>query len=154
MSQQNVQPIPQGYHTVTPYLIVKDANQAIAFYKKAFNAKEIMRFNKPDGRIGHAEIQMGDSRIMLADEFPQMQAHSPAFHQGSPVKLHLYVSDVDTLFQQAVAAGAKVIRPLADQPYGDRSGGLLDPEGHSWFLATHQKDMTESELQSSLNHSS
>ena len=146
MTNQSVNPVPEGYHTVTPYLIMKDASAAIRFYETAFNANERMRFNKPDGRIAHAEIQIGDSIIMLADEFPEMQAHSPIFYEGSPIKIHLYVTDVDVLFQQAVDAGAKVIRPLADQFYGDRSGAVMDPEGYTWFIATHKKDMTENEV--------
>src|SRR3989338_1709273 len=124
MSKTKASPIPEGYHTVTPYLFVKDGLAALDFYHRAFNAKEMVRFMKPDGRLGHEEIKIGDSMIMLADEFPEMHAYSPSHYKGSPVMLHLYVPDVDALFQQAVAAGAKVVQPVEDQFYGDRSGGI------------------------------
>ncbi len=123
----NAKPIPEGYHTATPYLIIKDAAQAIEFYKKAFGATEVMRFAQPDGKIGHAEIQIGDSHIMLADEFPEMGARSPQSLGGSPVSILLYVEDVDAQAKLAVAAGAKVVRPVKDQFYGDRSGSFEDP---------------------------
>ncbi len=142
-----VKPIPDGYHAVTPYLIVKGAAQAIEFYKKAFGAVEIMRFPGPDGRVGHAEIQLGDSRVMLADEHPQMGAVSPQTVGGTPVGLCLYVKDVDAVAQQAVAAGAKVERPVQDQFYGDRSGTFADPFGHKWTVATHKEDVTPEEMQ-------
>src|SRR5436305_9993552 len=120
----SVKPIPEGYHTATPYLVMKDAAKAIEFYKKAFGATEIMRFPGPGGKIGHAEIRIGDSPIMLADEHPEMDAQGPRSLGGSPVGIMLYVEDVDAVVQQAVAAGAKVDRPVKDQFYGDRSGGL------------------------------
>ncbi len=123
--------LPEGYNTVTPYLIVKNAKEMIRFYEKAFGAKERLRFEQPDGRIGHAEIEIGNSVIMLADEFPEENALSPFSCQGSPVKIHLYVPDVDTFFKQAVNAGATVIRPIEDQFFGDRSGGLEDPSKHA-----------------------
>ncbi|HEY2456819.1 MAG TPA: VOC family protein [Candidatus Acidoferrum sp.] len=141
-----VKPIPEGYHTATPYLIVTGAAKAIEFYKSAFGADEIMRMPQPDGRIGHAEIKIGDSTIMLADEFPEMGARSPQSLGGSPVSILLYVEDVDTVFAQAVAAGAKVQRPLADQFYGDRTGGVTDPFGHVWYIATHTEDVSEEEM--------
>lgn len=141
-----VKPIPEGYHTLTPYLIIKGAADAIEFYKQAFNAIEIMRMPQPDGRIGHAQIKIGDSQIMLADEFPEMNAYGPQEGVRSPVMLHLYVEDVDSLFNQAVAAGASVLRPLQDQFYGDRSGGLIDPFGHVWYMATHIEDLSPEEL--------
>jgi len=141
-----VNPIPEGYHTATPYLIVKDAARAIEFYKKAFGAIELMRMTQQDGRIGHAEIKIGDSPIMLADEFPEMGARSPAALGGSPVSVLLYVQDVDAVFNQAVAAGAKVTRPVKDQFYGDRSGGVTDPFGHQWHIATHKEDVTPEEM--------
>jgi PhnB protein len=141
-----VKPIPEGYHTATPYLIVTGAAKAIEFYKSAFGADEIMRMPQPDGRIGHAEIKIGDSTIMLADEFPEMGARSPQSLGGSPVSILLYVEDVDTVFAQAVAAGAKVQRPLADQFYGDRTGGVTDPFGHVWYIATHKEDVSEEEM--------
>jgi len=141
-----VNPIPEGYHTATPYLIVKDAARAIEFYKKAFGAIELMRMTQQDGRIGHAEIKIGDSPIMLADEFPEMGARSPEALGGSPVSVLLYVQDVDAVFNQAVAAGAKVTRPVKDQFYGDRSGGVTDPFGHQWHIATHKEDVTPEEM--------
>jgi PhnB protein len=142
-----VKPIPDGYHSVTPYLIVHDAAAALDFYKKAFGATEIMRFPTPGGRIGHAEIRIGDSVVMLADEHPEMGAKSPQSLGGSPVGLLIYVTDVDTSFAQAVAAGGRVDRPLADQFYGDRSGTLVDPYGHKWTLATHKEDVSPEEMQ-------
>jgi PhnB protein len=138
---------PEGYHTATPYLIVKGGVQALDFYKKAFGATEIMRMPRPDGKIGHAEIRIGDSRIMLADEFPEMDARSPKSLGGSPVGLYLYVEDVDATFNQAVALGATVQKPVADQFYGDRSGGIVDPFGHVWYIATHTEDVSPEELQ-------
>lgn len=141
-----IKPIPKGYHAVTPYLSVKGAAGAIAFYKKAFGAKEVMRMPGPGGTIGHAEIQVGDSRIMLADEFPEMNFRSPRSVGGTPVNIHLYVADVDKVVKKAVAAGAKSLRPVADQFYGDRSGSLEDPFGHVWHIATHIKDIPMKEL--------
>jgi PhnB protein len=143
-----IQPIPKGYHTATPYLIVKGAAGAIDFYKKAFGATELMRLAEPgSGRIGHAEIKIGDSPIMLADEFPEMNIRGPQSLGGSPVIILLYVKDVDALASQAVAAGAKVLRPVKDQFYGDRSGTFEDPFGHIWTLATHKEDVTLDEVQ-------
>ncbi len=143
----NVRPIPEGYHSVTPYLSIDGAAEAIEFYKKAFGAKELYRMPAPDGRIGHAEIQIGDSRIMLADENPEMGGRSPKSLGGSPVGLMVYVEDVDHQFQQAMAAGAQVTRPPKDQFYGDRSGTLEDPFGHKWTLGTHIKDMAPNEME-------
>jgi PhnB protein len=141
-----VKPIPDGYHTVTPYLIVRGAAAAIDFYKKAFAATELFRMPAPGGKVGHAEILIGNSRIMLADEFPEMDARSPASFGGSPVGLLLYVPDVDALFQRAVAAGAAVKKPLADQFYGDRSATLTDPFGHLWTISTHKEDVSPEEM--------
>lgn len=141
-----VQPIPEGYHTATPYLIVNRGAEAIEFYKKAFGANEIMRLAQPDGRIGHAEIRIGDSVIMLADEHPQMGSRSPESIGGSPVSILLYVEDVDAVFNQAVAAGATIQRPVRDQFYGDRTGGIMDPFGHSWYIATHIEDVAPEEM--------
>ncbi|HXM93835.1 MAG TPA: VOC family protein [Candidatus Dormibacteraeota bacterium] len=141
-----IKPIPEGYHTVTPYLIVNDGARAIQFYKKAFGAKELMRMAAPDGKIGHAEIKIGDSPIMLADENPKMGARSPQSLGGSPVSILLYVADVDAVFNQAVAAGGKVDRPVADQFYGDRTGGLTDPFGHVWYISTHKEDVSPDEM--------
>ena len=139
-------PIPEGYHTATPYLVIKDAAKAIEFYKKAFGAKEMMRMSQPDGRIGHAEIKIGDSPIMLADEFPEMGARSPQSLGGSPVSILLYVEDVDAFAKQAVSAGTKVVRPVKDQFYGDRSGSFEDPFGHQWHIATHVEDVALEEM--------
>jgi PhnB protein len=139
-------PIPDGYHTATPYLIVNGAAQAIEFYKKAFGATEIMRMAQPGGKVGHAEIKIGDSIIMLADESPDVGARSPQSIGGSPVSIMLYVEDVDRIFSQAVAAGAKVKRPVADQFYGDRTGGIEDPFGHLWYIATHKEDVSPEEM--------
>ena len=141
-----VKPIPEGYHALTPYLSVHGASAAIDFYKKAFGAKELMRMAQPDGPVRHAELQIGDSRLMLADEFPDINFRGPHALGGSPVHLHLYVEDVDAVFNQAVAAGAKVDRPVQDQFYGDRSGSLADPYGHVWHVATHKEDLSMEEV--------
>jgi PhnB protein len=141
-----VKPIPDGYHTVTPYLIVNGAAAAIDFYKKVFGAKELMRMPGPGGKVGHAELQIGDSRIMLADEHPDMGAKAPGSFGGSPVGLMLYVEDVDVRFKRAIDAGAKVKKPLADQFYGDRSGTVTDPFGHQWTIATHKEDVSPEEM--------
>ena len=142
-----VKPIPDGYHSVTPYLIVSNGVGALEFYKQAFGATELMRMEQPGGKIGHAEIQLGDSRVMLADEFPEMGAKSPDSIGGSPVGLMLYVPDVDARFKQALAAGAKELRPVKDQFYGDRSGTLVDPFGHQWTIGTHTEDLSDEEIQ-------
>ena len=139
-------PIPQGYHSVTPYLILNSASDAIAFYKKALGADEVMRMEDPGGKVHHAEIKIGDSRIMLADEHPELQALSPKTIGGSPVSIHLYVADVDGAVERAVAAGAKLIRPVADHFYGDRVGGIEDPFGYRWFIATHKEDLTMDDI--------
>lgn len=142
-----VRPIPGGYHSVTPYLIVSDAQKAIEFYKRAFGATEVLRLASPDGKIGHAEVKIGDSHVMLADEFPEMGAKSPQSLGGSPVGLCIYLENVDAAFDKAIAAGGKVERPLADQFYGDRSGTLVDPFGHKWTLATHIEDVPQAEVE-------
>jgi PhnB protein len=139
-----VKPIPEGYERVTPYLICKNAEAAIEFYKKAFGAEELFRIGQP-GMVGHAEIKIGDSRIMLADEFPPM-AVSPQTPGGSPVSLYIYVEDVDKFTEEAIAEGLKVKKPVADQFYGDRSGHFEDPFGHLWGFATHKEDLTPEEL--------
>lgn len=142
-----VKPIPDGYHTVTPYLIVQGAADAIEFYKKAFSASELFRMAGPDGRVGHAEIRIGDSPIMLADEFPDRGARGPKTIGGSPVTILLYVEDVDAVFGAAVAAGGKAISPVTNQFYGDRSGSVEDPFGHHWHISTHVEDVPPDELQ-------
>jgi PhnB protein len=142
-----VKPIPDGYHTATPYLIVKNAARAIDFYKEAFGAEELMRFPMPDGKIGHAEIKIGNSPIMLADEFPDEGHKSPESLGGSPVGIVLYVTDVDRTFAQAIKAGAKSKIPVQDKFYGDRSGTIADPFGHIWTVTTHKEDVSIEEMQ-------
>jgi len=142
-----VKPIPEGYHSVTPYLILHDATAALEFYKKALGAVELMRFPAPGGKIGHAEIRIGDSPVMLADESPEMNALSARTIGGSPVSLMVYVEDVDALVARAVAAGAKLVRPVANQFYGDRTGGIDDPFGFHWYIATHIEDVPPDELE-------
>jgi PhnB protein len=141
-----VKPIPDGYHAVTPYLSIQGAAAAIAFYKAAFGAKEVMRMPGPGGTIGHAEIDIGGSRIMLADEHPEMNFRGPKSFGGTAVHLHVYVPDVDKVVQQAMAAGAKGLRPVTDEFYGDRVGSLEDPFGHVWHVATHKEDLSMAEL--------
>lgn len=143
---KTVKPIPEGFHTVTPYLIVKNASEAIEFYKNAFNAKEIFRMLGDDGRIMHAEIEIGNSKLMLADEFPEMNCFGPQAPGRTPVLLHLYVEDVDTIFNQAVKAGATVVRGLTNQFYGDRIGIVTCPFGHSWSVSTHIEDVSDTEI--------
>jgi PhnB protein len=140
-----VKPIPDGYHTVTPYIICKGAAKALDFYKAAFGATEIMRHDM-GGMIGHAEVKIGDSIVMLADEFPQMGAVSPKTLGGTPCGLCIYLKDVDAAVDKAVKAGCTVERPLANQFYGDRSATLLDPFGHKWTLATHVEDVSPDEM--------
>jgi PhnB protein len=142
-----VRPIPEGYHAVTPYLCIKGAARAIEFYTRAFGTREVMRVEAPGGKIGHAEIAIGDSRIMLADEYPDMNFRSPQSIGGSPVHLHLYVENVDSTVNQAVGAGAKVLKPVADQFYGDRSGSREDPFGHVWHVATRIEDLSAQEIE-------
>jgi PhnB protein len=140
-------PVPPGYHHVTPYLIIKGAAAAIDFYKDVFGATEIMRMPQPDGRIGHAEMKMGDSVIMLADEHPEMDIVGPATLGNSTVGILLYVDDADTTFNKAVSRGAKVNKAMADQFYGDRSGTVIDPFGHKWTIATHVEDVSPEEME-------
>ena len=141
-----VKPIPEGHNSVSPYLVVNGAAKALDFYTKAFGATEIMRFDTPDGKIGHAEIRIGDTVVMLADEHPDHDAHAPRKFGGSPVGLHLYLEDVDAVWSRATAAGAKVKQPLANQFYGDRNGALEDPFGHRWHLSTHVEDVSAEEI--------
>ena len=142
-----VKPIPDGYHSVTPYLIIDGAARALEFYAKAFGAQETFRMPAPGGRIGHAEMRVGTSMIMLADEHPETGARSPKSFGGSPISLMVYVEDVDKVFARAVEAGATVQRPLANQFYGDRTGGIVDPFGHVWYLATHIEDVSSAEME-------
>ncbi len=143
---KQVNPIPDGYHTATPYLIIQGAAKAIDFYKRAFGAEELFRMDM-GGKLGHAEIKIGNSPIMLADEHPEMGAKGPQAYGGTPVSIMLYVKDVDAQAKQAIAAGAKVLRPVQDQFYGDRSGTFADPFGHIWTLATHKEDVPPDELE-------
>jgi len=138
--------IPKDYHSVTPYLIIKGAAQAIDYYKKVFGATQVVRMDGPDGRVGHAELQIGDSRIMLADEYPEMGHKSAATIGDSPVSLYLYMPDVDSVVKKAVAEGAKILKPVQDQFYGDRSGFIQDPFGHQWGVATHVEDVSPEEM--------
>jgi PhnB protein len=143
----SVKPIPDGYSSVTPYLIVTGAARALDHYKMAFDAKELMRMPGPDGKVAHAEMQIGDAKIMLADEMPAMGHKSPQTLGGSGVGLMLYVTDVDRIFERAVNAGGTVKQPLTNQFYGDRSGTVTDPFGHVWTIATHVEDVSEEEMQ-------
>ena len=141
--------IPKDYHTITPYLIIKSAAHAIDYYKKVFGATEVVRMNGPDGRVGHAELQIGDSRIMLADENPSMgEGHTSAATLGStPVSLYIYFPDVDKVVERAKAEGAKILKPVENQFYGDRNGFLRDPFGHMWCVATHVEDVSPKEME-------
>jgi PhnB protein len=141
-----VKPIPDGYYTVTPYLIIKGAANALEFYRKAFGATEVMRMCGPGGKVVHAEIKIGNSMIMLGNECAEMGARSPRTLGGSPVGILLYVPNVDALAQQAVAAGAKEVRPVQDQFYGDRAGTFEDPFGHVWTISTHKEDVPPDEM--------
>jgi PhnB protein len=142
----SIKAVPDGYHSVTPYLIVKGAAKAIAFYEKAFGARRRLCLPAPGGGIGHAELEIGDSILMLADEFPGLGARGPHSMGGSPVSLLIYVEDVDTVFAAAVAAGAKPVRPLENKFYGDRAGQVEDPFGHVWTLASHIENVTAEQL--------
>ncbi len=142
-----VKPVPDGYHSIQPYLMIDGALKAIEFYKKAFGATERLCMKQPDGRVGHAEIDIGDSCLMLADENPTIHAFSPNHYGGSPVSLLIYTKDCDAMYRQAIAAGAKSEREPADQFYGDRMAGVLDPFGYQWFIATHIKDVPKEHLE-------
>ena len=142
-----VKPIPEGYHSVTPYLIIRGAADAIEFYKNAFGAVELFRFPAPGGKIGHAEIKVGDSPIMLADEYPDMGYKGPQSIGGSPVSLMMYLEDVDSVFNRAVEAGATVKEAVQDKFYGDRTGTVIDPFGHIWHIATHKEDVSMDEME-------
>ncbi|MBO0721331.1 MAG: VOC family protein [Blastocatellia bacterium] len=146
MAATKAKAIPDGFHGATPYLCIKDAAKALDFYKKAFGAQELMRMGGPDGKIGHAEIKIGEAVIMIADEFPDMGFLSPQTIGGSPVGMMVYVEDVDGFVNKATTAGAKILKPVADQFYGDRSGQLEDPFGHRWYIATHIEDVPPEEM--------
>jgi PhnB protein len=141
-----VKPIPDGYHTATPYLTLDDAAAAIAYYEKAFGAKERVRMDTPDGKVGHAELEIGDSLVMLSDEFPQGSTRSPKELGGTSAGVFMYVEDVDAVVKRAVDAGATVTMEVADQFWGDRFGSIRDPFGHSWSIATHVEDVTPEQV--------
>ncbi|HEV8485258.1 MAG TPA: VOC family protein [Blastocatellia bacterium] len=143
-----VKPIPEDRQSVTPYLAIKNAGAAIEFYKQVFGATEKMRMAEPDGKIGHAEIEIGKARIMISDEYPEIDVLGPQSRGGSTVGLHILVEDVDTVFSRAVAAGAKQLKPVSDQFYGERSGQLADPFGHVWYIGTVKEDLSDEEIQS------
>ena len=147
----SVKPIPDGYHTLTPFLTVKDAARAIEFYKQAFGAEERGVMKGPDGKVMHAELKIGDSIIMLADEFPEFGALSPQTSGGAGMGLHIYIDGVDAAFDRAVTAGAQVEMPLAEQFWGDRYGKLKDPFGHHWSIATHTKDLSMDEMKRNMD---
>ena len=148
---RGVGPIPEGFHTVTPCLMIRGADRAIDFYRKAFGAEVLDRLTGPDGKsVVHAQVRIGDSFLFLGDEVPGMGAGAPETYGGSPVSIHLYVDDVDAAFKRAVAAGATVRMPVADMFWGDRYGRILDPFGHSWSIATHVKDLTPEEIQKAM----
>jgi PhnB protein len=148
--KSKAKPIPEGMHTVTPHIVCADAAGAIAFYKKAFGAVEVMRMAGPDGKLMHAQIKIGDSPIMLVDEMPKWGVLGPNALKGSPVTLHIFVKDVDAFAERAVAAGAKVTMPIADMFWGDRYGQLQDPYGHHWSVATHVRDLTPEEMKKAM----
>ncbi|MNX39609.1 VOC family protein [Achromobacter deleyi] len=150
MATTAVKPIPEGMHTLTPHIVCEGASDAIAFYKKAFNAEEITRLPGPNGKVMHAAIRIGDSVLMLMDDFPEWGSLGPQALKGTPVTLHLYVKDVDAALQQAVAAGAQVTMPAADMFWGDRYGQVVDPFGHRWSIATHKQDLTPEEIQQNM----
>lgn len=147
----SVKPIPEGYHTLTPFLTVRDAARAIEFYKEAFGAKERGVMKGPDGKVMHAELMIGDSVIMLSDEWPEFGALSPLSSGGAGMGLHIYVDGVDAAFDRAVKAGAQIEMPVTDQFWGDRYGKLKDPFGHKWSIATHTKDMSSDEMKRSMD---
>lgn len=142
-----VKPVPDGYHRVTPYLSIKGAKTALEFYQQALGAIELFRLQAPTGEIGHAEIMIGDSRIMLSEPCEESPLPSPEALGGSTIGIHLYVDDVDTLFSRAIAAGATELKPVADQFWGDRMGTLRDPFGHVWFISTHTEDLSPEQIQ-------
>ena len=146
-----VNPIPEGCHSVQPYMIFAGCAKAMEFYKKAFGASEVMCMKSPEGVVGHAEMQIGNSRIMMADEHPQIEAYGAVHYGGSPITLMFYTDDCDAMYAQALAAGAKSLREPADQPYGSRMAGVLDPFGYKWWIGTQIKNMSVSEMEEAVN---
>jgi PhnB protein len=147
----SISPVPVGYHSVIPYLICSNAVNAIDFYRRAFGATEIMRMPMPNGKIGHAELRIGDSHVMLADEATEQGSRSPQHYGGTPVSVLIYVEDVDSVFQQAVSLGAEPVRSPQDMFYGDRTSWVIDPFGHSWYIHTHIKDVSPEEMQKAMS---
>ncbi len=154
MIKPNVKPIPEGMHSLTPLLTCAGAADAIDFYKKAFNAVEVSRLPGPKGKLMHASLRIGNSALMLTDEFPEWGGLGPKLLKGSPVTVHLYVENVDAAVEQAVAAGAKITMPLADMFWGDRYAQLEDPFGHRWSVATHTRDLSPAEIQQAMGKAS
>ena len=150
MSATKVKPVPEGMHTVTPHLTCAGGVAAIEFYKKAFDAVELSRMLGPNGKLMHGSVKIGDSVVMLSDEFPEMGGRGPKLLQGSPVTIHLYVPDVDRFADKAVAAGARITMPIQDMFWGDRYGHLEDPFGHRWSVATHVRDVTPDEMKQAM----
>jgi uncharacterized glyoxalase superfamily protein PhnB len=150
MSQSDITPIPPGFHTLAPYLVCKNAGDAIEFYKKAFGASEELRLNGPDGGVVHCCLRIGDSPLMLTDESPQMQAFSPLHLGGTPVTIHLSVTDADATFARATAAGAKSVMPVQEMFWGARYGVITDPFGHSWSIATQVKQLSQEEIRKNM----
>ena len=146
-----VNPIPRGYAGATPYLIIRDADRALAFYRKVFDAKPVLHLKYPDGKVAHAEIAIGEGHVMVSEELPERGFRGPLSFGGTPVSLLVYVEDVDAVFEKAIAAGAETKHPVADQFYGDRSGTIVDPFGHVWSIATHMKDMSGEEMQKAMD---
>lgn len=146
-----VNPIPRGYAGATPYLIIRDAERALAFYQSVFDAKVVLHLKYPDGKVAHAEIAIGEGHVMLSEELPEQGFRGPLSFGGTPVSLLVYVKDVDATFEKAIAAGAETRHPVADQFYGDRSGTIVDPFGHVWSIATHVKDMSNEEMQRAMD---
>jgi PhnB protein len=151
MSSSTVKPIPDGMHSLTPHLVCINASDAIEFYKKAFSAVELHRLPAPDGKVMHAAMKIGDSVFMMMDEAPQWGTLGPKALKGTPVTIHIYVEDVDALFNQAVGAGATVIMPVTDMFWGDRYGQVEDPSGHRWSIATHKRDVSPAEMQEAMS---
>lgn len=147
---QPVSPIPEGFHSITPHLVCEGAADALAFYQRAFGAVEVGRMDGPDGKIMHAEMRIGNSMIMLADAFPEYGSRGPRALQGTPVTIHLYVEDADAVWERALAAGATVQMPLEDAFWGDRYGQVVDPYGHQWSIATHQRDLIPQQIEEAM----
>jgi uncharacterized glyoxalase superfamily protein PhnB len=147
---QSVSPIPEGFHSITPHLVCENAVEALAFYERAFGAKEVARMAGPDGKIMHAELRIGDSMVMLAEAFPEYGSRDPRALRGTPVTIHMYVEDADAVWERALAAGATAQMPIADAFWGDRYGQVVDPFGHQWSIATHQRELTPQQIEEAM----